>query len=165
MSGGSSFSSGSSPRALLASASAITRSPWFLPPVAGSSMPRAVAFSTCWLGNQIHCRHSSIASRLRLMKKSAFLINTARGPIVDEAALLRALKAKRIAGAGLDVLEHEPKVDAALRKLPNVALAPHLGSAVVETREEIANIVVDNILAFLDGKVPPNCVNPEVLRR
>jgi glyoxylate reductase len=109
-------------------------------------------------------RHQIGARELRLMKRTAFIINTARGPIIDEAALLRALKSKRIAGAGLDVFEHEPKVDAALRKLPNVALAPHLGSAVVETREEMANIVVDNILAFLDGKVPPNCVNPEVLR-
>jgi glyoxylate reductase len=109
-------------------------------------------------------RHQMGARELRLMKKTAFIINTARGPIIDEAALLRALKSKRIAGAGLDVFEHEPKVDAALRKLPNVVLAPHLGSAVVETREEMANIVVDNILAFLDGKVPPNCVNPEVLQ-
>src|SRR5262249_13420227 len=109
-------------------------------------------------------RHQIGARELRLMKKTAFLINTARGPVVDEAALLRALKAKRIARAGLDVFEHELKVDAALRKLPNVVLAPHLGSAVVETREEMANIVVDNIVAFLGGQVPPNCVNPEVLR-
>jgi glyoxylate reductase len=109
-------------------------------------------------------RHQIGAAQLRLMKKTAFLINTARGPLVDEAALLRALRAKRIAGAGLDVFEHEPKVDAALRKLPNVVLAPHLGSAVVETREEMANIVVDNILALLAGKPPPNCVNTEVLR-
>ncbi len=98
------------------------------------------------------------------MKKTAFLINTARGPIIDEAALVRALRARRIAGAGLDVFEHEPKVDAALRKMPNVVLAPHLGSATVEVREEMANIVVDNILAFLAGTPPPNCVNPEVLR-
>jgi glyoxylate reductase len=109
-------------------------------------------------------RHQIGARELRLMRKTAFLINTARGPIVDEAALLRALKAKRIAGAGLDVFEHEPKVDAALRKLPNVVLAPHLGSAVTEVREQMANIVVDNILALLAGKAPPNCVNPEVLR-
>ncbi len=108
--------------------------------------------------------HHQIGAReLKLMQKTAFLINTARGPIVDEAALVRALARKQIAGAGLDVFEHEPKVDAALRKLPNVVLAPHLGSAVVETREEMANIVVDNILAFLDGRRPPNCVNPEVL--
>ena len=77
---------------------------------------------------------------------------------------MRALRARRIAGAGLDVFEHEPKVDAALRGLRNVVLAPHLGSATVEVREEMANIVADNILAFLDGKPPPNCVNPEVLR-
>ena len=108
-------------------------------------------------------RHQIGARQLGLMKKSAFLINTARGPVVDEAALVRALKAKRIAGAGLDVFEHEPKVEQALRRLPNVALMPHLGSAVVETREEMANIVVDNILALLDGKRPPNIVNPEVL--
>ena len=108
-------------------------------------------------------RHQIGARELKLMQKTAFLINTARGPIVDEAALLRALRTRRIAGAGLDVFEHEPKVDAALRKLPNVVLAPHLGSAVVEVREQMANIVVDNILALIDGKVPPNCVNPEVL--
>jgi glyoxylate reductase len=109
-------------------------------------------------------RHQIGARELGLMKKEAFLINTARGPIVDEAALVRALRARRIAGAGLDVFEHEPRVGAELRKLPNVVLAPHLGSATVEVREEMANIVVDNILAFLAGKVPPNCVNPQVLR-
>jgi glyoxylate reductase len=108
-------------------------------------------------------RHQIGTRELALMKKSAFLINTARGPIVDEAALLRALKRRRIAGAGLDVFEHEPKVAAELRKLPNVVLTPHLGSATVEVREEMARIVVDNILAFLAGEVPPNCVNPEVL--
>ena len=110
-------------------------------------------------------RHQIGTRELALMKKTAFLINTARGPIVDEAALVRALRARRIAGAGLDVFEHEPKVTAELRKMANVVLAPHLGSATVEVREQMANIVVDNILAFLDGKVPPNCVNPEVLRQ
>ena len=109
-------------------------------------------------------RHQIGARELRLMKRTAFLINTARGAIVDESALVRALRARRIAGAGLDVFEHEPKVDAALRGLRNVVLAPHLGSATVEVREEMANIVADNILAFLEGKPPPNCVNPEVLR-
>jgi glyoxylate reductase len=107
-------------------------------------------------------RHQIGARELRLMKKSAFLVNTARGAIIDEAALVRALNAKRIAGGGLDVFEHEPKVDAALRQMPNVVLAPHLGSATIEVREEMANIVVDNILAFLDGETPPNCVNPQV---
>jgi len=76
---------------------------------------------------------------------------------------VRALKARKIAGAGLDVFEHEPKVSPALRKMPNVVLTPHLGSGVIEVREQMANIVVDNILAILEGKPPPNCINPEVL--
>jgi len=108
--------------------------------------------------------HHQIGAReLSLMKPTAFLINTARGKIVDEKALVKALAKGTIAGAGLDVFEHEPKVDAALRKLPNVVLAPHLGSAIMEVREKMANIVVDNILAVLEGKRPPNIVNPEVL--
>jgi glyoxylate reductase len=110
-------------------------------------------------------RHQIGARELGLMKKTAFVVNTARGPIIDEAALVRALKAKKIAGAGLDVFEHEPKVHAELRKMKNVVLAPHLGSATVEVREEMANIVVDNIQALLEGRTPPNCVNPEVLAR
>jgi glyoxylate reductase len=109
-------------------------------------------------------RHQIGAREFKLMKRTAFLINTARGAIVDEAALVRALRTHRIAGAGLDVFEHEPKVTPELRRMPNVVLAPHLGSATREVREDMANIVVDNILAFLVGKVPPNCVNPEVLR-
>jgi glyoxylate reductase len=109
-------------------------------------------------------RHQIGARELRLMKKTAFLINTARGAIVDETALIRALARGRIAGAGLDVFEHEPKVGAALRKMSNVVLTPHLGSGTIEVREAMANIVVDNILALLDGNRPPNCVNPEVLR-
>jgi glyoxylate reductase len=109
-------------------------------------------------------RHQIGARELGLMKKTAFLVNTARGPVVDEAALLRALKGKKIAGAGLDVFEHEPKVSAELRRLKNVVLEPHLGSATIETRERMANIVVDNIEALLDGRRPPNCVNPDVLK-
>jgi glyoxylate reductase len=97
-----------------------------------------------------------------LMKKTAFVINTARGAIIDEAALVRALAKKQIAGAGLDVFEHEPKIDAALKKMSNVVLTPHLGSATPEVREDMANIVVDNILAFLEGKKLPNCVNPQI---
>jgi glyoxylate reductase len=109
-------------------------------------------------------RHQIGARELALMKPTAFLINTARGAIVDEVALTRALKRRQIAGAGLDVFEHEPKVTPALLAMPNVVATPHLGSAVVEVREQMANIVVDNILALLAGKTPPNCVNPEVLR-
>jgi glyoxylate reductase len=110
-------------------------------------------------------RHQIGARELGLMKKTAFIVNTARGPIVDEQALVRALKGKKIAGVGLDVFEHEPKVHAELKKLKNVVLAPHLGSATTEVREEMANIVVDNIEALLTGRKPPNCVNPQVLRK
>jgi glyoxylate reductase len=107
-------------------------------------------------------RHQIGARELGLMKKTAFLINTARGAIVDEAALVRALARKQIAGAALDVFEREPTIDSALKKMPNVVLTPHLGSATPEVREAMAKIVVDNILAFLGGHKLPNCVNPEV---
>jgi glyoxylate reductase len=103
------------------------------------------------------------ARRLALLRDGAALINTARGAIVDEAALVRALRAKKIAGAGLDVFEHEPKVHPELKRMKNVVIVPHLGSATVEVREEMANIVVDNIMAVLEGQRPPNIVNPEVL--
>ncbi len=108
-------------------------------------------------------RHQIGGREFKLMKKTAFLINAARGAIVDEAALIGALAKKDIAGASLDVFEHEPKVAAALRRMPNVVLTPHLGSATREVREAMANVVVDNILAFLAGKAPPDCVNPQVL--
>ena len=107
-------------------------------------------------------RHQIGARELSLMKPTAFLINTARGPIVDEAALVRALAERRIAGAGLDVFENEPHVNPALLTMPNVVLTPHLGSAVNELREMMANVVVDNILAVLDGRQPPNCWNKEI---
>src|SRR5690606_18562866 len=102
-------------------------------------------------------RHQIGARELGLMKKTAFIINTARGAIIDENALVRALKAKKIAGAGLDVFEQEPKVHPELKRMKNVVLNPHLGSATVETREQMANIVVDNIEALLGGRTPPNC--------
>jgi glyoxylate reductase len=107
-------------------------------------------------------RHQIGARELSLMKKTAYLINTARGALIDEAALVRALTKKQIAGAGLDVFEHEPKIAKTLKTMPNVVLTPHLGSATPEVREAMANIVVDNILAFLGGHKLPNCVNPQV---
>jgi glyoxylate reductase len=110
-------------------------------------------------------RHQIGAAELRKMKKTAYLINTARGPVVDEAALVRALRGGKIAGAGLDVFEHEPKVERELMKMPNVVLTPHLGSAVDELREEMAHVVVDNVEAIVEGYPPPNCINPEVLAR
>jgi len=107
-------------------------------------------------------RHQIGARELRLMKKTAFLINTARGAIIDETALVRALQTKQIAGAGLDVFEHEPKLAKPLTKMSNVVLTPHLGSATPEVREAMAKLVVDNILAFIGGHKLPNCVNPQV---
>jgi glyoxylate reductase len=107
-------------------------------------------------------RHQIGARELALMKSTAYLINTARGPIVDEEELVRVLREGRIAGAGLDVFEHEPRVSPALLTMPNVVLTPHLGTAVLELRDAMANIVVDNILAIFEGRRPPNCVNPEV---
>jgi len=107
-------------------------------------------------------RHLVGERELALMKPTAFLVNTARGPIVDEAALVRALQEKRIAGAGLDVFEHEPSVSKELLAMPNVVLTPHMGSAVGELRESMAHVVVDNILAVLDQRKPPNCWNPEI---
>ena len=107
--------------------------------------------------------HHLIGAReLSLMKPSAFLINTARGKVVDEEALVAALKSHRIAGAGLDVFEHEPHLHPELVKLDNVVLLPHLGSATAETRLKMALLAVENLLAALDGRRPPNIINPEV---
>ncbi|HUM18607.1 MAG TPA: D-glycerate dehydrogenase [Candidatus Nitrosotalea sp.] len=110
-------------------------------------------------------RHLINAQSLRTMKKTAYLVNAARGPVVDEAALVQALKEGWIAGAGLDVFEEEPKVHPGLIGLPNVVLAPHIASASLETRLKMAALAVENCLAVLEGKTPPTPVNPEVLSR
>lgn len=107
-------------------------------------------------------RHLIGGREFGLMKPTAYLINSARGPIIDERALVCALTEKRIAGAGLDVFENEPQPDAELLKMPNVVVTPHVGSATTELRETMANVVVDNILAILDGRRPPNCWNAEI---
>jgi glyoxylate reductase len=109
-------------------------------------------------------RYAIRAPQLALMKSSAFFINTARGNIVEEAALVDALESGRIAGAGLDVFEDEPRVSLALLEMKNVVLMPHVGSATAETRLRMAMLAADNMLAALDGRCPPNLVNPEVLR-
>ena len=103
--------------------------------------------------------------QFKLMKPSAFVINTARGPVIDEAALVRALQEKTIAGAGLDVYEHEPDVSPELVAMPNVVLTPHLGSAVLSLREGMANVVVDNTIALIEGRAPVSCLNPQVLKK
>lgn len=104
-------------------------------------------------------RHLIDAARLSMMKPSAFLVNAARGPVVDEQALLEALRDGTIAGAGLDVFEREPEVTPGLLELSNVVLAPHVGSGTWETRTNMAHVAVHNILAALEGEMPPNLVN------
>lgn len=109
-------------------------------------------------------RHLIGKKELKLMKKTAFLINTARGPVIDTSALVWVLKERQIAGAGLDVFEFEPKIAgtakeaAILRRLPNVILTPHTASATVETRQAMSRRTAENILAFLRGDTPPNLV-------
>lgn len=108
--------------------------------------------------------HLIDARRLSLMKPSAFLVNTTRGPVVDEQALLTALLEKQIAGAALDVFEKEPAVTPGLTELPNVVLTPHIGSGSWETRTAMAYVSVRNIIAALAGQTPPNLVNKPVAR-
>jgi glyoxylate reductase len=109
-------------------------------------------------------RHLIGAAELALMKPTAYLVNVARGPVVDEAALVDALRAGRIAGAGLDVFEEEPKVHPGLLELENLALTPHIGSASRATRLRMATRAAENCVAALQGQRPPNLVNPEAWR-
>jgi len=117
----------------------------------------------------IHCpllpetTHAFGAAQFQAMKPTAVLINTSRGPVVDEAALAQALESGAIFAAGLDVYEDEPKVHPGLLACENAVLVPHIGSASRETRAKMAEMAAANIIACLTGKTPPNCVNPEVL--
>jgi glyoxylate reductase len=97
------------------------------------------------------------------MKKTAYLVNASRGPVVDEAALVHALTEGWIAGAGIDVFEEEPKVHPGLLGLSNVVLAPHIASASYDTRLKMAELAIENCLAVIEGRTPPTPVNPEVL--
>ncbi|GMG81916.1 D-glycerate dehydrogenase [Paralimibaculum aggregatum] len=106
-------------------------------------------------GENIHLINGA---RLARMKPSAFIVNSARGDIIDEAALVTALQAGQIAGAGLDVFEREPAITEALKGMANVCLLPHLGSATTETREAMGMTVVENLTAFFAGEEPPNRV-------
>ncbi|MEC7290317.1 MAG: D-glycerate dehydrogenase [Pseudomonadota bacterium] len=107
--------------------------------------------------------HLLSARRLELMKPEAFIVNTARGEVIDEAALARAIRAGKLAGAGLDVFEREPAVNPDLVGLPNVILLPHMGSATVEGRNEMGEKVIINIKTFADGHRPPDRVIPAIL--
>lgn len=103
------------------------------------------------------------SDELELMKKTAFLINTSRGPVVDESALVEAIKRGTIAGAGLDVYEDEPSVNPGLVEMKNVVLLPHIGSATIETRKKMAMQAAGNLIAGLKGERPPNCLNWDLL--
>ncbi|MCX6348598.1 MAG: D-glycerate dehydrogenase [Candidatus Aureabacteria bacterium] len=107
-------------------------------------------------------RHLIGTRELKRMKKTACLINTSRGPVVDEAALARSLQRREIAGAGLDVFENEPRVHPGLLTLENAVLLPHIGSATIETRTKMAVMAAENLVAMMRGKRAPNCINPEV---
>jgi glyoxylate reductase len=106
--------------------------------------------------------HIISEEEFKMMKKTAILINTSRGPIVDEQALAKALQNKWIFGAGLDVYEHEPDINKKLLKLDNAILQPHSASATTETRTKMAIIAAENMLMGLKGEMPTNCVNPEI---
>jgi lactate dehydrogenase-like 2-hydroxyacid dehydrogenase len=106
-------------------------------------------------------RHFISSGELKLMKKTAILVNTSRGPVIDEKALVQALRAGKIAGAGLDVFECEPELEPGLVELPNVVLTPHVGTSTLDTRIEMGEGCAVNIFAALDGQEPPTCVNPE----
>jgi glyoxylate reductase len=110
-------------------------------------------------------RHLINAERLAIMKPSAVLVNTSRGPVIDEEALAQALKEGQIFAAGLDVFEREPSVHPALLACENAVLIPHLGSATVETRLAMANLAVDNLFAALENQRPPTLLNPEAWER
>ena len=109
-------------------------------------------------------KHMIGMKELALMKSTAYLINTSRGPVVDEKALVTALNDGKIGGAGLDVYENEPALTPGLTELDNVVLLPHMGSGTIETRIRMAAIAVENLIAGLEGAAPPNIVNPEVLK-
>jgi len=109
--------------------------------------------------------HLINAAALAKMKKTAVLVNTSRGPVVEEAALAEALRNGVIAAAGLDAYEHEPSISPALAALENVVLLPHIGSASVATRGKMADIAARNVIAFFSGQAPPTALNPEVLGR
>ena len=117
----------------------------------------------------VHCPHTPAtfhllsARRLKLMKKESYIVNTARGEIIDENTLARMIDAGDIAGAGLDVFEHEPAVNPKLAKSENVVLLPHLGSATVEGRIDMGEKVIINIKTFMDGHRPPDRVLPSML--
>ncbi len=110
-------------------------------------------------------RHLIDGRRLALMKPTAVLVNASRGPVVDEGALVEALRDRRIFAAGLDVFEREPEVHPGLLELENVVMAPHIGSATIETRSAMGQLAAENLIEGVEGRRPPCLVNPEVWER
>ena len=106
-------------------------------------------------------RHMIGAVELLMMKPTAILVNTSRGPVIDEGALAEALEKRVIAGAGIDVFENEPQVHPKLLTLENAVLAPHIASASVDTRKKMSMMAAENAVAALEGRRPPNLLNPE----
>ena len=102
-------------------------------------------------------------NELNKMKTTAYIINTSRGPVINESALIEALKNKQIGGAGLDVYENEPELQEELIQLKNTVLLPHIGSATLEARTKMAIMAATNIIEYFKGNQPPNILNPEVL--
>ena len=105
-----------------------------------------------------HSHHLIDAEVFEHMKPTAHLVNISRGDVIDEVALIAALQSRKIAGAGLDVYEHEPDLPASLMQMEQVTLLPHLGTAALEVREEMGRMALANVLAFYQGQQPPNLV-------
>ena len=132
--------------------------------VSAADLLRQADFVTLHVPLLPETRHMIGAAQLRTMKPTAILVNTSRGPVVDEAALAEALEQRIIAGAGLDVFEQEPNVHPLLLKLDNVTLAPHIASASIDTRKQMSMMAAENALAAVEGRRPPNLLNPAAMR-
>jgi glyoxylate reductase len=130
-----------------------------------STLLRESDFVTLHLPLTKETYHLIGEEELRMMKKEAYLINTARGPVIDEKALVKALKNKWIRGAALDVFEKEPQIEPELLELDNVILTPHIGSASYTTRTKMSVMAAENLVKALYGEIPPNLVNTEVLKK
>jgi gluconate 2-dehydrogenase len=124
---------------------------------------RCADFVVVMVPYSVETHHLIGGREIGLMKPTAILVNSARGGVVDDAALIEALKSGRIAGAGLDVFENEPRLNPGFLQLHNVVLTPHIGSATLATRMKMAMLAAENLLAALSGDVPPNLVNRDVL--
>ena len=133
-----------------------------LEPVSAEQLLREADFVSLHVPLMAETRHMIGARELRMMKPTAILVNTSRGPVVDEPALAEALEQRVIAGAGIDVFENEPHVHPLLLKLENVVLTPHIASASVDTRRKMSMMAAENAVAAIEGRRPPNLLNPEV---